>query len=108
MILTLSRVNNVHRPIAALETILDKRKQYAILLFFAVEKRTDVTRFVELGACKRNGGRGLHKYSPPPPGQSGRPFSHSSIIRRTCSGLFSNTRKQRRVMDFFRGTGQRD
>src|SRR5262250_2015118 len=65
MILTLIRVNNVYRFIATHETILDKWKQYAVLLFFAVEKRADVTRFVELGSCKGNGGRGLHKCNPP-------------------------------------------
>src|SRR5215469_13760150 len=85
MILTLIRVNNVYRFIAALETILDKRKQYAVLLFFAVEKRADVTRFVELGSCKGNGGRGLHKCNPPrrfkrPTGPWIEPLSCGSLL----------------------------
>src|ERR1700722_1510511 len=52
-------INDVNRLIATLEPGFDKRKQYAIRFIVAIEERTEMTCFAELGAGKRNRCHGL-------------------------------------------------
>ena len=49
------RINNMDRFVTAFETVFDKRKRHAVLVFWAFENRSDMTCFAELGAGKRNG-----------------------------------------------------
>ena len=58
MVMALIRIYDVNRLVAALEPVLNERKQHAILFVFAVEERTYMTRFAEVGAGKGNGRRG--------------------------------------------------
>ncbi len=55
MIVMLLWTYHVDCLIAALESVLYEREQYAILFVVAVEKRTDVTYVAELGTGKGNG-----------------------------------------------------
>ena len=48
MLALLVCVNDMNRLVAALESILNKGKQYAIFFFIAVEECTNVTGFCEL------------------------------------------------------------
>ena len=61
MVTALIRINDVHGLVATLESVLNERKQHAILFVVAIEKRADMTYFAERGAGKGNGCRGpLH------------------------------------------------
>jgi hypothetical protein len=51
----LTRINHVNRLVATLEPVLDEGEQNAILFFFAIEKRADMTRVTELGSGKGDG-----------------------------------------------------
>jgi hypothetical protein len=63
MVLTLIRINHVNRLVATLEPILNERKQHAILFVVAVEERTNMTCFLELGASKGNWSRDRLRYA---------------------------------------------
>src|SRR5208283_5470400 len=54
MDMTLIRIHDVDRLVAALEPVLNERQQHAIFLIVAIEKRADMTYFAELGAGKGN------------------------------------------------------
>ncbi len=54
MSVTLIRIDDMNRLIAALESVLNEWKQHAILFVVAVEECTDVTRFGKLRASKTN------------------------------------------------------
>src|ERR1700722_14752997 len=54
MVATLIRIHDVNRLVAALEPVLNERKQHAILFVVAIEKCADVTHFPELGAGQGN------------------------------------------------------
>jgi len=65
MVLTLIRINNMNRPVAARKPIFYEWEQDSILFLITIEEGADVTGFVELGTGKRNGSRGLlHCISP--------------------------------------------
>jgi hypothetical protein len=55
MVTMLIRIHDVNRLVATLEPVLNERKQDAIFLVVAIEKRADMTHFAELGASKGNG-----------------------------------------------------
>jgi hypothetical protein len=45
---SLIRVDDVNSLVATLESILNKRKEYAVFFFVAIEECTDMTSFCEL------------------------------------------------------------
>ena len=55
MVVMLTRINHVNRLVATLEPVLDEGEQDAILFFFTIEKRADMTRVAELGSGKGDG-----------------------------------------------------
>jgi hypothetical protein len=59
------RIDDVDGLVAAGESILNKGKKYAIFLFLAVKKRTNVTGVREAGTSKRDRDRSLHDGIPP-------------------------------------------
>ena len=59
VVLTLISINNVNCFMATLESVFYEWKQDPILFVRAVEKSADMTRLVDLGTSKRNGGRDL-------------------------------------------------
>ena len=47
MVVTLARIDDVNRFVAAVEAVLDERQQHAILLVLRVEERAHVPRAIE-------------------------------------------------------------
>jgi hypothetical protein len=48
VVVTLIWIHDVNRFVATLEPVLNERKQHAIFLVVAIEKRADMTHFAEL------------------------------------------------------------
>jgi hypothetical protein len=64
MVQTLIRIHDVNRLMATPESFFYEWKQNPILFVGAVEKSADMTRLVELGTGKRDGGRNLLHSAP--------------------------------------------